>query len=174
MELLDIMKQRRSIRKYTGEEIPKEKLEMILKAGLFAPTGRNLKPWEFVVVRDKEMLKKLAGCRPMGSGILAGADAAIVVLGNPETTDVWTEDCSIAMAQMHLMADAIGVGSCWVQGRLRPSCDGGLAEDVVLKLLEIPTPYRLEAILCLGMPDKRPAAHEEKELLWDRIHAEKF
>lgn len=174
MELLEIMKNRRSVRQYTGEEISEEKIEAILKAGLLAPTGRNLKPWEFILVRDKAMLKKLSECRPHGSGILAEADAAIVVVGNTEVTDVWTEDCSIAMAQMHLMADSLGVGSCWVQGRLRPSPDGKTAEEVVRRLLQIPEQYALEAILCLGMPKSRPRAHEESELLTGKIHRELF
>ncbi len=174
MELLEIMKNRRSVRLYTGETIPEEKIEKILQAGLLAPTGRNRKPWEFILVRDKGMLEKLSKCRPNGSGILAGADAAIVVVGNTEATDVWTEDCSIAMAQMHLMADALGVGSCWVQGRLRPSANGGTADEVVRELLHIPQQYALEAILCLGMPKSHPQAHEESELLVERIHREVF
>ncbi len=174
MELLEIMMRRRSVRKYTGERIPEEKLEMILQAGLLAPTGRNLKPWEFIVVREKETLEKLSKSRPMGAGILAGADAAVVVIGNTNTTDVWTEDCSIAMTQMHLMADALGVGSCWVQGRLRPAPEGGLAEDIVRELLGIPAEYALEAILCLGMPESHPQPHTLEELPIGKIHRERF
>ena len=174
MELLEIMQARRSVRKYTGETIPKEKLDLILKAGLLSPSGRNIKPWEFILVRDKDMLKKLANCRPAGSGILAGADAAIVVLGDTTATDVWTEDCSIAMAQMHLMADCLGVGSCWVQGRLRPSPDGQTAEAVVKELLKVPEKYALEAILCLGMPEKHPKAHKLEELPMEKVHSEIF
>ena len=48
--------------------------------------------------------------------MLAGADSAVVVIADPEKTDVWTEDCSIAMAYMHLAADSLGLGSCWIQG----------------------------------------------------------
>ena len=174
MELLEIMQARRSVRNYTGQAIPEEKLDLILKAGLLAPSGRNIRPWEFILVRDKEMLQKLASCRPAGSGILAGADAAIVVLGDTTATDVWTEDCSIAMAQMHLMADCIGVGSCWVQGRLRPSPDGRTAEEVVKELLAVPEKYALEAILCLGMTEKHPEAHRLEELPTEKVHLEMF
>ncbi len=174
MKLLEIMKQRRSIRKYTGESISQDKLDMILKAGLLAPSGRNIKPWEFIVVREKEMLEKLSKSRSMGAGILAGADAAIVVIGNTEATDVWTEDCAIAMTQMHLMSDHLGIGSCWVQGRLRTMADGTAMDEIVKKLLAIPDNYALEAVLCLGIPEKRPSAHEESELLWEKVHREKF
>lgn len=171
MEFIDILKNRRSIRIYTGESIPEDKLNQVLEAGLLAFSGRNIKPWEFVVVRDKDMLKKLAGCRPHGSQMLAGADAAIVVLADENKTDVWTEDCSIAMTQMHLMADYIGLGSCWIQGRLRPAPeDGRMAEDVLRALLHFPENIRLEAILSLGMTDTHPAPREVTEELRHKIH----
>lgn len=175
MDLLELMKQRRSIRTYTGEKISDEAMEQILWAGLLAPSGRNIKPWEFIVVRDRETLEELSKCRPAGPGMLKNADAAIVVLGNTEATDVWTEDCSIAMAQMHLMAESLGVGSCWVQGRCRVAPQEGLmAEDLVRELLEIPSNYALEAILSLGMPMNHPAAHTLEELPMEKIHREKF
>ena len=113
MDLLEIMLNRRSVRTYTGEKIEDEKLEMILKAGLAAPSGRGRRPWEFIVVRDKDTLACMSESRKCGAGMLTGADCAIVVVADEEKTDVWTEDCSIAMAYMHLMADSLGVGSCW-------------------------------------------------------------
>lgn len=174
MKLLEIMCRRRSIRKYTKEEIPEKMMEMILQAGLLAPSGKNVKPWEFIVIRKKETLEALSACRPMGSKILADADAAIVVVGNTNATDVWIEDCSIAMAQMHLMADALGVGSCWVQGRLRDGVDGKTAEEIVREILAIPAEYALEAILCLGMPEDRPRAHTIEHLPVEKIHKEIF
>lgn len=63
MELLDLMKQRHSIRKYTGEKISTENLEKILQAGMLSATGKNKKPWEFIVVRDKVALSR---CPPQG------------------------------------------------------------------------------------------------------------
>ena len=174
MELFEIFCHRRSVRKYTGEHIPEEKLERILQAGLLAPSGRNRKPWEFILVKDREMLRKLSECRAAGAVILAGADAAIVVVGDTEITDVWTEDCSIAMAQMHLMADTLGVGSCWVQGRLRQKADGTPADRIVKDLLAIPEKFALEAILSLGIPENHPEAYDPGNLPAEKIHREKF
>lgn len=176
--LLDMMKNRRSVRRYSGEEIPEELLQQVVAAGLLAPSGRNIRPWELVVVRDKEMIEKLSQMRPGGSQILAGADAAIVVLADPLKTDVWTEDCSIVMSFMHLMADSLGLGSCWIQGRLRPSKeDGKMAEDIVKELLGVPENYVLEATLCLGMPAEHAEARTEEEiekLMSEKVHWEKF
>lgn len=174
MDLLEIMRKRRSVRSYTGESVSEDKLEKILKAGLLSASGRAIRPWDFIVVRNKETLRKMAAARAMGAKMLEGADCAIVVLGDEDKTDVWTEDCSIAMANMHLMADSLGVGSCWIQGRLREASDGRTTEAYVRELLGYPKNYRLEAILSLGMPDKHPEARSLEELPMGKIHQEKF
>lgn len=168
--LMDILLKRRSIRKYKNEQIPKEQLEMILQAGLISPSGRNRRPWEFIVVEDKEMLAKLSKARDHGASMLTGAGAAIVVYANPELTDVWTEDCCIVMSNMHLMAESLGVGSCWIQGRLRVSEDGRTTEDYIKELLGVPDNYKLEAMLSLGIPDEFPEGHKLEELPMEKVH----
>ncbi len=172
MELLEMMKNRRSVRAYTREPVPEEKLEKILQAGLLSASGRAIRPWEFILVRDKETLKQMAKARAAGAKMLEEADSAVVVLGDETKTDVWTEDCSIAMANMHLMADSLGVGSCWIQGRLREASDGRTTEAYVRELLGYPMQLRLEAILSLGMPKDHPSPHTEENLLTEKIHKE--
>lgn len=174
MDLLEIMKHRRSVRKYTGEKIEEEKLQQILTAALLAPSGRAIRPWEFVVVRDEETLSKLSKAREHGAEMLAGADCAVVVFGDESKTDVWTEDCCNAMAHMYLMASALGVGCCWIQGRLRKTPEGILTEDYVRDLLDVPSQYRLEAIMSLGMPAETPAPYDVDKLPYEKIHSEKF
>ena len=159
MDLLEIMKNRRSVRTYTGEPVEEEKLERILQAGLLSASGRAIRPWELIVVREKKALKKMAASRAAGAKMLEGADCAVVVLGDAEKTDVWTEDCSIVMANMHLMADSLGVGSCWLQGRLREASDGQTTEAYLRELLEYPENMKLEAVLSLGVPKDHPEAH---------------
>lgn len=124
MELLDLMKKRHSIRKYTDERIRTENLEKILQAGMLSATGRSKRPWEFIVVREKSTLEQMVASRSAGAQMLSRADAAIVVIADPDKTDTWIEDCSVVMANMHLMAHSLGIGSCWVQGRLREAKDG--------------------------------------------------
>ena len=174
MEILEIFKNRRSVRQYTGDEIPAEKLEKVLKAGLTSASGRAKRPWEFIVVKDKNTLQTMQNCRAAGAKMLAEADCAIVVIADPDKTDVWVEDSSIAMANMHLAADALGLGSCWIQGRLRDSADGISTETFLRNLLHFPSSYRLEAILSLGVPASHPAAYEDKDLPMEKIHYEKF
>lgn len=172
-QLLTLFAQRRSVRAYTDEPIPEESLKAILQAGLLSPSGRGLRPWELVIVRDRRTLDRLAECRDGAAQMLKGASCAVVVLGDSEKTDVWTEDCSNVMMNMHLMASALGVGSCWIQGRLRTA--GGVStEEIVREILGFPDHLKLEAILSLGMPAAQPEARSLDELPEEKLHWEKF
>lgn len=170
VDVLTALTARRSVRKYSGEPVPQELLDRIVRAGLVSASGRRRRPWELVVVRDRDMLGKLAACRDSGAAMLAGADAAIVVLGNPEVADTWIEDCSIVMANMHLEASASGVGSCWIQARMRTATNGRSAQDYVSELLGIPEPWQLEAILSLGMPIEPPEHRKFDDALLAKVH----
>ena len=170
MELMNILLSRRSIRRYTDRDIPKETLRLILQAGLLAPTSRNLKPWEFYVIRDKETLRQLSGAKNAGGGMLAECNAAIAVFGDGEKADTWVEDCSIAMAFMMLMAEEQGVGSCWVQIHLRTDASGKAAEENVRKILAVPERFRIAGILALGIPAEKAKAHTLAEAEWEKVH----
>lgn len=174
MELLEIMQRRRSIRNYTGEPVVEENIEKILQAGLLAPSSKGKQPWELLVVRNKETLQALTECRGCGAKLLAGADCAVVVIGDAAKADVWVEDCSIVMSNMHLMASSLGVGSCWVQGRLRKRKDGQYADDFVRELLHYPENFRLLAMLALGMPQEEPEPRPLADLPVGKIHREEF
>ena len=174
-ELLKVMQNRRSVRNYSGEPVPMKKLNLILEAGMMAPSGRAIRPWELIVVKDKQKLISLSSCRMGGAArMLAGADLAIVVLGNEDRSDVWTEDCSCVMENMHLMASALGVASCWIQGRERMAMDGETAEDYARTILQFPSECRLEAILSLGMPEKEWPETPIESLPFDKIHINKY
>ena len=94
MNLLSIFQQRHSIRKYTSAPIDDAALTQIIQAGLLSASSRSIRPWEFIVVKDKDMLRHLSECRTGAAWMLAGADAAIVVIANAEVSDVWIEDSS--------------------------------------------------------------------------------
>ena len=174
MELIDILRNGRSVRKYTGEKITDKQLQKVLEAGLLGPSGKAKRPWELIVVRDKDTLQKMSECRVGSAKMLEGADAAIVVIADPEKLDVWTEDCSIVMAYMHLMASSLGLGSCWIQGRLRQAQDGQTSEDYLRGVLGYPENYRLEAILSMGVPADHPAGHTLADIPEGKVHYEKF
>ena len=85
MNFLDLLKHRRSIRQYKEEAVSKEALEAIVEAGLLSPSGRNIRPWELIVVQKKETLEKMSECRVGSAKMLAGASAAIVVIRKRQT-----------------------------------------------------------------------------------------
>lgn len=174
MELLQIMKNRRSIRRYTEDSIPDEKLDMIIQAGLLAPSSKNIRPVEMIVVRDRHMLEKLSKSKQSGSAMLTNAACAIVVIADTRQADAWVEDCSLAMGYMMLMAEDLGVAGCWVQQRLRKTAMGNNSGDYAKDILRIPEHYEVEAILALGMPRKTEEPRLWNETEREKIHEEMF
>jgi nitroreductase len=110
--MIDLLRERRSVRKFEDRAIEPEKIEIIKEALLRSPTSKNLNSWEFIITEDKELLKKLSTAKKHGSAFLAGAALGIVVCGNSETSQVWIEDCSIASIIAQLTAQSLGLGSC--------------------------------------------------------------
>lgn len=169
MDLLELMRHRRSIRKYTGERIPEEKLERVLQAALLAPTSMNKRPWEFCLVRDPQTLQKLSAAKEHGAALLAGCDAAVAVFADSSLSDVWVEDCSIALTYMDLAASEQGIGSCWVQLRNRKDAEGRDAEEKAAEILGMDAPFRIVGILALGMPAEEKPPYELDSLRWEKI-----
>ena len=121
MELLQMFQNRRSVRQYTDAPIPEETLTKILQAGLLSASGKAIRPWEFIVVRDRAMLNAMADCRTTPVKMLQEAACAIVVLGDESKSDVWVEDCSVAMAKYALDGRCPGRGQLLGPG---PSAGG--------------------------------------------------
>lgn len=161
--MLDILRERRSIRRYIDKKVEEERVKKILAAGRMAPSGKNKKPWEFVLCTQKDILKELAHVKPKGGLFLEEAPAAIVVIGREDISDTWIEDCSIAAAFMQLEAHNQGFGSCWVQIRGRFTAEGTDAEDRVKEILEIGEDRRVLCILSVGHPGESKPAYREEE-----------
>lgn len=171
---LELLKQRRSIRKYEDRPVEQDKLDKILKAALLSPSSRGLKPWEFIVVTDKDLLKKLSKCKEHSAQFLENAPLGIVVIADPEKCDVWVEDASIASIIIQLTAQSLGLGSCWIQIRKRMATDNRKAEDYVKELLGIPEHYSVESIIAIGYPAEEKKPYSEDQLLYDKIHLNKY
>lgn len=153
-EFLEVVKNRRSIRAFKDKPVEKEKIDQLLDCALRSPTGRAIRPWEFIVVTDPDVLKRLANARGKGPN-LAGAPLGIVALADGTMTDLWIEDTSIAATVIQLTAEALGLGSCWMQIRDRKYGDTGSSEDYVREVLGIPEKYRVECIIAVGYKKKK-------------------
>ncbi len=174
MDIMNYLHHRRSVRQYTGAAIDDMLLQQVLEAGITAPTGKNLQSVEFIVVRDRQRLMELAHSRKSGATMLEKADAAILVLADAEKTDLWIEDGSIAAAYMHLAADGLGLGSCWIQMHARESADGKTMEEWLRTRFQFPTRLRPVSIISLGVIDTHPAPRPTEESLWKKVHQEQY
>lgn len=174
MEMLDLLRTRRSIRKFQDQPLEKEKVEILKEAVLRSPSSRNVKPWHFIFVDDRELLLKLASSKRHGAEFLEGAPLGIVVLGDENQTDVWVEDCSIATFTAHLTAHSLGLGSCWIQIRNRDHSDYDSAEEYIQDLLAIPDHMRVESIIAIGYPGEEKEGVALEEIDFSRVSLNTF
>ncbi|MCR4993956.1 MAG: nitroreductase family protein [Bacteroidales bacterium] len=170
----ELVRLRRSMRKFTDEQLAPEQVEALLKSALMAPSSKGKHAWHFVVVDDKNMLEKLAMCKEQGSAFLDGAAMAVVVVGDPSESDVWIEDASVASTILLYQAEDLGLGACWIQVRERYTAEGEPADNIVRYLLNIPEPMRVVSIIALGHKGMERKPFNEERLLWDKIHVDRW
>lgn len=158
--MIELLRERRSIRKYTQKPIDKKTLDLLLEALLHSPSSRDIRPCEFIVVHNKDMLKMLANSKEHGSKFLQVAALGIVVCADGTKSDVWIEDSSIASILVQMVAQPLGLGSCWIQIRNRMHTADETAEAYIQKLLNIPEHVKVLSIISIGYPDekKKPVA----------------
>lgn len=175
METLhELLVRRHSIRRYTDAPVDAEDVKTILEAALMAPSSKSARPWHFVLVDDPETLRSLSECKPQYAVSLKKCPLAVVVCADPERSDMFIEDTSIAAAFMQLQAAALGLGSCWVQVRGRYQTDDEDSQDVVRRILGIPANIVVECIVTIGHPDEERRPVDTSKLLWEKVHVEKW
>ena len=143
MDILEVIKTRRSIRKYKVAPIPEEKIAKILEAGRWAPSADNSQPWTFIVLRNPEVRKKLADILTWG-GFLSGATLGIAVAINTSESSHPIADGAAATQNMLLEAHALGIGACWI------GTYGSEYEENAKKLLGVPADERLLCVIAMG------------------------
>jgi nitroreductase len=161
MDAIEAIRKRRSVRDYTGDEIPREDLETIVDAGRLAATGSNLQPWNFIVITNRDMIEQLK----VASAWMEKAGAIIAVVLDPSSR-WWVEDGSAAVENMLIASTALGYGSCWLEGYTLPR------EEEFKKLLGVPKDQRLLTLVPIGVPLEWPTI--EKKTLEEVIHWEKY
>ena len=172
-ELFNLAARRRSIRRYTGEKVSDEIVDEILKVALLAPSSWGRHPVEFVVVRDKEMIKKIARCKRMGAGPLPTADVAIVVMVDKSDCELWIEDAAVASTYILLAAEQFGIGACWIHIRDRAG-QRTTADEEIRQLLNVPEKYSVLNVVALGQKNEKKLPRTEKDIHWENVHHEKF
>ena len=170
----ELIKIRRSMRKFTEEELTQDEVVTLLRAALMAPSSKGFRPGEFVVVDDRQLLGQLSACKDKGAELIAGAPLAVVVLADPTISDVWIEDASVATTMMLLQAEDLGLGACWVQIRNRSMADGKPAEEMVRTMLHIPEHLRVLSIVAVGHKGMERKPFNEERLQWEKVHINTF
>ncbi|RLG60240.1 nitroreductase family protein, partial [Candidatus Geothermarchaeota archaeon] len=114
MNVLDAIRGRRSIRRYFGRDIPHEALIKVLDAARWAPSAKNSQPWEFIVIKDNEIKKKISELAPFGS-FIKKAPVAIAVVTDPSLSPNFHQvDGACAVQNLMLAAHSLGLGTCWI------------------------------------------------------------
>lgn len=157
MNVTEAIRQRRSIRKFKhGAMIPQQDIDMMLEAAMMAPSAANSRPWEFVVVKNKDVFQEIMEVHPY-TGMLADASLAIVVCGRPDLqtapllSGYWPQDCGAATENLLLQAAELGYGSVWCGAYPNQERVDGLRR--VLDVTSVPV-----AVVAIGIPDEQPAA----------------
>lgn len=162
--IFEIIRSRRSIRKFKRDPVPKEDIKKILTAAIWAPSAGNLQPWEFIIVTSDELKRKIAYAA-LNQMFIAEAPIVIVVCANiPRSSRIYgsrgatlycIQDTAAAIQNILLAAWALGYGTCWV---------GAFDENKVKEILYIPENIRPVAIIPLGKPDESPISPSRRPL----------
>ena len=165
---MDVIRERGSVKKYEDRPIPEHIMKEVFEAARLAQSAENRQPWEFVVVREKEMKEKLA------LGFVGEAPVVIVCVAHPENCGhvgplpSYLVDVAIAVENMALVSWELGLGSCWI---------GAYDEENVKELLNIPKNLKVVSLLTLGYPAEKPAnqmMRQRRKPLTQIIHYEKY
>ena len=162
MDIYECMRVRRSIRKYKQDDVSEEKLTRILDAVRIAPSAKNLQPWKFIIVKDKETKKKLAEAAYNQKFV---EEAPIVIVGCGDEKNCFTRvgdymssyhiDLTIAFTHLVLAAESEGLGTCWI---------AKFNEKKVKDILDVPEGIRVVALTPLGYADEAPEMKTRKSI----------
>lgn len=172
--VLNILRRRRSVRRFHPKPVEPELIDCLIEAALRSPSSRGRNPWEFIVVEDPQILGNLARAKQHGAELIANAPLAIVVAADPSRCDVWIEDCAVAALILHLCAADLGLGSCWVQFRLRKHSEYLESEEFLRSLLHLPKGYAVLCAVAIGYAAESLPGHPYDSLPSDRVHRDRF
>lgn len=172
-QVLENILSRKSVRSFTDAAVSREQLDTLVRAAMAAPTGRDMRPWQFVVLDDHGVIERLSDAMPRAK-MLEECAAVIVVCGDMSVTDQdgnpsvnWTFDCSAATENCLLMAEAMGLGAVWVG--VWPYDDRVAAVKETLRLPEHIQPLNL---IPVGYPKGDPQPKDKYDA--ERIHFNGF
>jgi nitroreductase len=173
LDVFEAITSRRSIRTFEKKAVSDEQVGALIDAARHAPSAGNIQPWEFVIVRDKQIKKQLSSAA-LNQALIEGAPVVIVVCadearsgqgyGSRGVNLYCVQDTAAATQNILLAACAMGLGTCWV---------GAFREEMVRTSLNTPADVRPVAIIPVGYPAENPALRKRRTLT-EIIHRETF
>ncbi len=161
MELKEILRHRRSMRKYSDRPVEREVLHTLMYRALeAAPSAKNTRSTHLVGITDPSKVAALAQMRDFGTGFLDRAQAAVVVAGDPSKTTLWVDNCAIVATLLQLIAVDMGLESCWVhvcrRPRVKSAPEGESAEEYLRTVVDVPAHLSVECVVAVGYSEYRP------------------
>jgi nitroreductase len=172
--MIELLRTRRSIRKYTEQSVEADKIEILKEAVLRSPSSKGINPWQFIFIDEKESIQKLKVAKNSGTGPLETAPLAVVFCADETVNDAWVEDCSIATIILQLTAHSVGLGSCWIHFHYRMHSETVTSEQYVRGLLGIPENYRILCAVTIGYPAKESKGRPFESLQFEKIKLNRF
>jgi nitroreductase len=167
MTLTEILKTRRSVRRFEARPVGREVVERLLRLTLTAPSSKNTRSTRFMVIDDAATLERISQMRDFGSAFLSGAPCAVLVAGETSASDLWLDNAAISATTLQLAAVEAGLGSCWVHVNERPQRredpHGPTAEDHLRGFLPIPADWKPLCIVALGYPVEPTKPHADRD-----------
>jgi nitroreductase len=165
-DILELLKTRRSIRKYKNTPVEEEKIQKCLEAARWAPSASNKQPWEFLIVTDEEKRKKLSELHPYAK-FVAESPVVFIPLTNPEVHQKYhMSDTALATMQYMIEAHSLGLGTCWA------GVIGASIEPEMKELLGIPSHLNILGLIATGYANEEPTRGRKD--LADLVHYEKY
>jgi nitroreductase len=162
MDVMKAIKGRRSIRAFKSKDVPKEIVEKLINAAIWAPSAGNIQPWEFIIVRKPEIKKALVEAA-LDQTFIEEAPVVIVVCANENRSSqgygvrgktlYCIQDTAAAIQNIHLVAYSLGLGTCWI---------GAFREEEAREILKIPQGIRPVAIIPVGYPAETPSPRNRR------------
>ncbi len=153
MDFMDVVKLRKSVRRYYDKEVEQEKIEQVLEAARLAPSWKNLQCWDFIVIKSREKIRHLVQTGALCGNTWASSAPVLIVAcgdysasGNRYGVPYFIVDVSIALEHLILRAADLGLGTCWV---------GVFDEGKIRSILDVPPSHKIVAITPLGYPIER-------------------
>ena len=172
--LLPAIHSRRSVRKFVDTPLTGEEVQVLLEAGLRAPSSKNRHTTQFILIEDREKLDALSYMREAGAGFLRQVPLGIVILGSPMECERWIADASLAAGFIQLQAEAMGLGSCWADAYGCYTGAGQESTEYVRNVLGIPYQLEVLCIIAVGHRERIPEPRPTESLKWEKIHIGRY